>query len=65
MSKNDEWTEVGGMVENIWDYKELKKGAEFIGVFKNTKTGLGDNNSSFIILKDRIMKNGEYGVVLY
>ena len=54
------WEPMGATVENIWDYRELKAGAEFEGVYKRTKTGLGENNSSLHIFDDN--KGVEWGV---
>lgn len=61
-TKNDEWEEVGGMTENIWDYaKELEKGAEFIGVYKKTKPNLGKNKSNLHIFEGK-EDNLEWGI---
>ena len=56
------WQLVGGgdKVENFWDYRKLGKGAEFEGVFKETRTNLGKNNSSLHIFEDT--KGKEWGI---
>ena len=61
MSKKDnDWEEVGGMTDNIWDYKEMEEGSEFVGVFKRTKEGLGENNSKLHIFEGQ--DNKEWGI---
>jgi len=56
-----EWEEVGGTTENIWNYRELEKGAEFVGTFSKTRTGLGENNSSLHMFDKGDEKWGVWG----
>lgn len=60
--EGDEWQLVGGgdKVEDFWDYRELGNGAEFEGVFKETRTNLGKNNSNLHIFEDT--KGKECGI---
>lgn len=49
---DEEWKEVGAGGD-VWDFKELGKGAEFVGVYISKEENVGENNSNLYTFENK------------